>query len=83
MRDSLQPHSPGVTGRAFITDAKKLLEMMDNDPHTFLLHSSEKDLIPFSKFYHRTFNGVDCLFFIDSLKNIYREYPVNGIAFPC
>src|SRR6185436_777785 len=28
----------------------------------------------FSKFVHRTFNGIDCIYFIQSLKNVYKNH---------
>ncbi len=47
---------------------------MDNSPHDFILNHSAKELAPFKKFVHRTFNGTDCVFFIKSLQNIYLKY---------
>jgi uncharacterized protein (TIGR02757 family) len=48
---------------------------MDDDPHRFILHHRPQDLKPFEQFRHRTFNGVDALYFIEALKSIYGEYP--------
>jgi uncharacterized protein (TIGR02757 family) len=56
-----------------INNATRLMEMMDNSPHDFILHHHEKDLIPFESFVHRTFNGDDCLAFISALKRIYQD----------
>ena len=53
---------------------KQLLSWMDNDPHDFLLNHSQSDLKPFAKFKHRTFNGTDAIYFIESLANIYNQY---------
>ncbi|HEY6159978.1 MAG TPA: TIGR02757 family protein [Bacteroidia bacterium] len=56
-----------------IKNATKLVQWMDMSPHDFILNAGEKDLAPFKKFVHRTFNGSDCIFFLHSLKNIYAK----------
>lgn len=60
-----------------IRNAKFLVERMDNQPYEFLLHASASDMDAFKLFKHRTFNGEDCLFFLKSLQNIYRNH--NGL----
>lgn len=60
--------------KSIIGNARKLIQMMDDDPHCFILEASENDLVPFRKFVHRTFNGEDCIFFLKSLKNIFKKY---------
>jgi len=45
--------------------------MMSNRPFEFVMTASSKEKDPLSRFVHRTFNGQDCLFFLESLKNIY------------
>jgi len=57
-----------------IRNAKLLMQWMDNDPYDFILHFKHSDLQPFRKFIHRTFNGMDCEYFMWSLKNIYQRY---------
>lgn len=57
-----------------INNANKLMEWMGNSPSDFILNHSEKELKPFSKFVHRTFNGDDCLTFISALKNLYKKH---------
>jgi hypothetical protein len=47
-----------------INKCRQLMEMMDNDPHNFILHHREKDLRPLIDFKHRTFNGTDTLYFV-------------------
>jgi uncharacterized protein (TIGR02757 family) len=56
-----------------INNATRLMDMMDNSPHDFILNHHEKDLVPFESFVHRTFNGDDCLTFISALQKFYRE----------
>lgn len=59
---------------SIIRNADKLMQWMDNSPHDFMLHSKPKDMRIFLKFVHRTFNGDDCIFFIQSLQRIYKKY---------
>ncbi len=57
-----------------IHSASKLMQMMDNAPYDFITAATRKDLDPFGKFTHRTFNGEDCRFFIRSIRNIYLKH---------
>jgi uncharacterized protein (TIGR02757 family) len=64
-----------------INNATKLLELMENQPFDFVLNFSEKDLVPFRKFVHRTFNAEDCAYFLRALKSIYQQHPSLEDAF--
>ena len=55
-------------------DAENLLGMMEISPYEFILNSDETETERFESFYHRTFNGEDCIFFLKSLKNIYQNH---------
>lgn len=57
-----------------IKNANKLMELMENSPHDFILNVKEKELKRFDGFVHRTFNSTDVVFFIKSLKNIYTKH---------
>lgn len=57
-----------------LRNANELMRRMDNAPHEFILEYTKKDLLQFKNFKHRTFNGVDCTFFMHSLQNIYRKH---------
>ena len=59
--------------QSIIKNAGKLIQFMDFEPHSFITKATAKDINLFSKFVHRTFNGDDCMFFIQSLKNIYQN----------
>src|ERR1700751_4894228 len=59
--------------KSIITNAGKLMQWMYLAPHDFILHAKPKDLKQFEKFVHRTFNGNDCIFFLQSLQNIYKK----------
>src|SRR5665647_3921453 len=58
--------------KSIINNASKLMEWMDNSPYEFLIDADNSDWKRISNFVHRTFNGNDCLFFLESLKNIYQ-----------
>ncbi|HNW98110.1 MAG TPA: TIGR02757 family protein [Bacteroidales bacterium] len=57
-----------------IKNSLKLMDMMDMNPHDYVLNANKYDLRILRKFVHRTFNGNDCLYFIKSLKHIYKKY---------
>ena len=60
--------------KTILNNAKKIVDMMDLSPFDFVQNHTKSDLIPLSKFVHRTFNGNDLIFFIKSLKNIYLNH---------
>lgn len=57
-----------------IKNANDLMKKMDHAPHDFIMNHTNKDLLSFELFKHRTFNGIDCIFFMQSLKNIYKKH---------
>lgn len=57
-----------------INNANRLMKLMDNSPFDFVLNAKEKDFKRFVDFKHRTFNGIDAVFFMKSLQNIYRQH---------
>ena len=59
---------------AIIKNALRLMKLMDNRPFNFIQESSSSNLSALSSFVHRTFNGNDCIYFVRSLKNIYRNH---------
>jgi uncharacterized protein (TIGR02757 family) len=70
-----------------IRKCNELMEMMDNDPHQFVLHHTKRDLKPLLEFKHRTFNTTDTLYFMawlkwyytknDSLENAFATLPAE------
>ena len=67
--------------KSIITNANKLMQWMDFAPHDFIVNARPKDLKPFEKFVHRTFNGNDCVFFLNSLQNIYGKNESMEVLF--
>ena len=56
-----------------LKNANRLMQIMDNRPYDFVMNAGADDLRNLSGFVHRTFNGDDCLFFIEALKHIYTN----------
>ncbi len=54
-----------------IKNAQKIIRLMENRPYEFLMHTD--DFSMFADFKHRTFNGEDCIFFMQALKHIYEN----------
>ena len=59
---------------SIINNGNKLMRLMNDEPHDFIMNFSNKDAMRFDNFVHRTFNSVDCVFFLNSLKNIYTKH---------
>ncbi len=57
-----------------IRNAYSLVDSMPGGPFEFLMQADEDQLEYFIQFKHRTFNGTDCFFFLNSLRNIYLNY---------
>ena len=63
--------------KSIINNAKRLMALMDHAPYDFVMQHQPKDLEGLKSFVHRTFNGLDCMQFIESLKHIYTHH--NGL----
>jgi uncharacterized protein (TIGR02757 family) len=60
--------------QSIVKDAEYLLELMEYSPHEFISTLNQTESARLESFYHRTFNGKDCIFFLKSLKNIYQKH---------
>jgi len=60
--------------KTIITNAERLMGLMDRAPHDFVLSAGERELVRLSAFIHRTFNGIDCQFFMRALRHIYTQH---------
>jgi uncharacterized protein (TIGR02757 family) len=63
--------------KSIINNAHKLVKLLDNSPHDFVMNHQESDLERLESFVHRTFNSLDCTQFIKSLQHIYKNH--NGL----
>lgn len=60
--------------RTIISNSRKLISWMDDAPYDFVMHAGKEDLNMIEKFVHRTFNGIDCKYFLYALRNIYEHH---------
>lgn len=56
-----------------IRNAKLLMQWMDYQPYDYIRNAGAEDISCFMNFKHRTFNGIDCVYFIKALQNIYTN----------
>lgn len=60
---------------AILKSAQNMMDLMENNPWDFVLNFNEQDLEKIrDKAIHRTFNGGDFIFFLQSLQRIYRTH---------
>jgi len=64
-----------------INKSKELMNLMDNDPHQFILNHSAADLKKLKAFKHRTFNAEDLYYFIEFFHQHYSRYDSLEKAF--
>ena len=57
-----------------IANAQRLVDLMDEAPHDFVMHASDAELARLDHFVHRTFNGTDARQFITSIRHLYTVY---------
>jgi uncharacterized protein (TIGR02757 family) len=60
--------------KMILRNANRMMELIGNSPYDFIMNSCEDDIAGIERFVHRTFNTVDFIFFIESLKNIYKNH---------
>lgn len=59
--------------KAIIKGARKMMDLMGNAPHDFIMSHDQTQLDRLGAYVYRTFNGTDLTFFITSLRHIYAE----------
>ncbi len=67
--------------KTIINKSRELLDLMDGQPHQFLLQHRQKDRARFAAFKHRTFNYTDTLYFLAFLQDYYRQHDSLETAF--
>jgi len=60
--------------KTILNNANQLLKIMDFCPYDFVINARDSDFRAFESFKHRTFNGIDCIFFLQSLQQIYLNH---------
>ncbi len=56
-----------------VNSGNKLLDLMDNAPHDFIVNHEEKDREKWLGFKHRTFQPLDTLYFLEFLQWYYKN----------
>jgi len=59
--------------KSIIKSADALMQLLEYNPYDFITQASVKEISRFNVFVYRTFNGIDCKFYIQSLKSIYTK----------
>ncbi len=59
--------------KMIIKNANRIMELMGNSPHDFIMNHKDKHLEKLNGFVHRTFNSNDLIYFMKALQYIYRE----------
>jgi len=57
-----------------INNAKKLVLLMDEAPHDFVMNATDTELDRIAPFVHRTFNGIDLRHFMLGLRHLYTDH---------
>ena len=60
--------------RTIITNAWKLVTLMEGEPHGFVMHAGPSELDRLDHFVHRTFNGTDLRHFILGIRHLYHVH---------
>ncbi len=67
--------------KAIIQSALRAMALMDWSPHAFVVGHSEVERKRFARFYHRTFQPTDALYFLAFFQDYYRQHTSLETAF--
>lgn len=67
--------------KTIINNCLKLMKLMDDAPHDFILNHQEQDLPKFLGFKHRTFNDTDLLYLLHFFQRYYQQHDSLETAF--
>ena len=59
---------------SILKSGTRLMELMDNAPHDFIVNHTASDREGLEGFVHRTFNAEDARYFMQALQLIYRDH---------
>jgi len=60
--------------KSILNNAERMLQIMEYDPHNFILHHQKSDLKRCKDFVHRTFNEHDLAYFFMALQRLYHSH---------
>ncbi|MBV7533627.1 TIGR02757 family protein [Chitinophaga sp. sic0106] len=64
-----------------INKCRELMNMMDNAPYDYIRHHKPRERMKLMSFRHRTFNGLDLLYFVEFLQHYYSNVTSLEFAF--
>lgn len=67
--------------KTIIDNAWKLVRLMDEAPHDFVMNADAKEIKRLDGFVHRTFNGIDLGHFVRGLRHLYAAHGGMESAF--
>lgn len=67
--------------KIIISKSNLLMELMHNEPYSFILHHTHKDLLSLKQFKHRIFTYDDLKYFLFFLQKHYQQYSSLESAF--
>jgi len=59
--------------KMILNSSGRMMEILEDSPFEFIVNSSDCELDKAIRFVHRTFNLVDLAYFLNALRNIYRN----------
>ena len=65
--------------KSILQSCHRLLTWMHHAPYDFIIHFTQKDLMPFMDFKHRTFNATDLVHFFNFLQYHYKHLGENSL----
>ncbi|MCW3462679.1 TIGR02757 family protein [Chitinophaga nivalis] len=66
---------------SIIKKCTELMKMMDNSPYDYIRHHQPRERMKLMSFCHRTFNGLDLLYFVEFLQHYYTNVTSLEFAF--
>ena len=60
--------------KAILGAADQMMHLMGESPYDFIMEYDDLNLKKLSEFYYRTFNGVDFIYFLQAVRNIYVNH---------
>ena len=67
--------------KTIVDNAWKLVRLMDEAPHDFVMNADAKEVKRLDGFVHRTFNGIDLMHFVRGLRHLYTNHGGLEAAF--
>lgn len=64
-----------------INKCAELMQLMDNAPYDYICNHQPRERLKLMQFRHRTFNGVDLLYFVEFLQHYYSNVTSLQFAF--